>query len=84
MIRQTVDEIIDKARKAIIQHLGVQPDSVTREASFEELGADSLDMVELSMEFEEIFGIEISDDLAEQAITVGAAFDAIIKAVDAK
>lgn len=84
MIKQSANEITDKLRKAIIEHLGVQPESLTREATFEDLGADSLNMVELSMTFEEIFGIEISDDLAEQTTTVGAAFDAIIKAVDAK
>lgn len=84
MIKQSANEITEKARKAIIEHLGVKPESLTPETSFEDLGADSLDMVELSMMFEEIFGIEISDDLAEQTITVGAAFDAIIKALDAK
>ncbi len=60
-----------KVKEIIIEQLGVTPDEVTNEASFvEDLGADSLDTVELVMAFEEEFGIEISDEDAEKIKTV--------------
>jgi len=63
-----------KIKEIIINELGVEPDKVTPEASFvEDLGADSLDTVELVMAFEEEFGIEITDEDAEQLQTVGDA-----------
>jgi acyl carrier protein len=63
-----------KVREIIINELGVEPEKVTLEASFvEDLGADSLDTVELVMAFEEEFGIEIPDEDAEQLQTVGDA-----------
>ena len=63
-----------KVREIIINELGVEPEKVTPEASFvEDLGADSLDTVELVMAFEEEFGMEIPDEEAEQLQTVGDA-----------
>ncbi|MFQ6091922.1 MAG: acyl carrier protein [bacterium] len=64
----------DRVRDLIVDQLGVGPDEVTREASFiDDLGADSLDTVELIMAFEEEFGIEIPDEDAEKMSTVGDA-----------
>lgn len=63
----------DKVKDIIVEQLGVNPDQVTTEASFiEDLGADSLDTVELVMAFEEEFGAEIPDEDAEKLNTVGA------------
>lgn len=63
----------DKVRDIIVEQLGVNAEQVTREASFiEDLGADSLDTVELVMAFEEEFGAEIPDEDAEKLTTVGA------------
>jgi acyl carrier protein len=68
------DNTESKVREIIINELGVEPEKVTLEASFvEDLGADSLDTVELVMAFEEEFGIEIPDEDAEQLQTVGDA-----------
>ena len=62
-----------KVKDIIVEQLGVNPDQVTPEASFiEDLGADSLDTVELVMAFEEEFGAEIPDEDAEKLSTVGA------------
>jgi acyl carrier protein len=63
-----------RVKEIIINELGVEPEKVTTEASFvEDLGADSLDTVELVMAFEEEFGIEIPDEDAEQLQTEGDA-----------
>ena len=63
----------DKVRDIIVEQLGVNADQVKPEASFiEDLGADSLDTVELVMAFEEEFGAEIPDEDAEKLTTVGA------------
>ena len=68
----------DKVKDVIMDKLGVDDSKVKMEASFvDDLGADSLDTVELIMEFEEEFGIEIPDDDAEKMTTVGAAVDYI-------
>ncbi len=67
-------DIEARVRDIIVNELGVEPSKVTREASFvEDLGADSLDTVELVMAFEEEFGIEIPDEDAEKMETVGDA-----------
>jgi acyl carrier protein len=71
----TVDE---RVKKIIAEQLGVEEDEVTPEASFvEDLGADSLDTVELVMALEEEFEIEIPDEDAEKILTVGKALDYI-------
>ncbi|AIG27654.1 acyl carrier protein [Brevibacillus sp. 7WMA2] len=65
-------EILDRVKKIVIDRLGVDEDKVTLEASFkEDLGADSLDVVELVMELEDEFDLEISDEDAEKITTVG-------------
>ena len=73
----------DKVKEIIIDKLGVEEDSIKTEAHFvNDLGADSLDTVELIMEFEEEFGIEIPDEDAEDITTVGSAVDYIEKVKD--
>ena len=68
----------DKVKEIIVEQLDVQADQVTAEASFiEDLGADSLDTVELVMAFEEEFGIEIPDDDAEKITRVKEAVEYI-------
>jgi acyl carrier protein len=67
-------EIFTKVKKIIVDHLGVEEAKVVETASFiDDLGADSLDQVELVMAFEEEFGIEIPDEAAEHITTVGSA-----------
>ena len=66
----------DKVKDIIVEKLGVNAEQVTPEASFiEDLGADSLDQVELVMAFEEEFGAEIPDEDAEKLTTVGAVLE---------
>jgi acyl carrier protein len=66
----------DKVKEIIVEQLGVNPDQVKPEASFtEDLGADSLDTVELVMAFEEEFGAQIPDEDAEKLKTVGAVLE---------
>ncbi len=68
------NEIFEKVKEVIVDKLGVDADKVTPEARFrEDLEADSLDLVELIMEFEEKFGGEISDEDAQKITTVGEA-----------
>ncbi len=68
------NEIFDRVRKIIINHLGADESKVVNSANFvDDLGADSLDQVELVMAFEEEFGIEIPDDAAEKITTVDSA-----------
>jgi acyl carrier protein len=63
--------IADRVKKIVVDHLGVDEAKVTESASFiDDLGADSLDTVELVMAFEEEFGVEIPDDAAEKITTV--------------
>jgi acyl carrier protein len=71
--RATIEK---RVKEIIVENLGLDPDKVTNESSFvEDLGADSLDTVELVMAFEEEFGIEIPDDDAEKLTMVGKAID---------
>jgi acyl carrier protein len=73
-----MSETADRVKKIVVEHLGVEGDKVTEEASFiDDLGADSLDIVELVMAFEEEFGVEIPDDAAEKITTVRDAIEYI-------
>ena len=76
-----MSDIAERLKKIVVEHLGVDADKVTENASFiDDLGADSLDNVELVMAFEEEFGVEIPDDAAETILTVGDAVKYIDKA----
>ena len=69
-----MSDIADRVKKIVVEHLGVDEDKVAEGASFiGDLGADSLDTVELVMAFEEEFSVEIPDDAAEKIQTVGDA-----------
>ena len=71
-------EHYDKIKEIIIDKLGIEDGKITMDAKFiEDLGADSLDTVELIMQFEEEFGIEIPDEEAEGLLSVGQAVDYI-------
>lgn len=73
-----MSNIAETVKKIVVEHLGVDAAKVTDNASFiDDLGADSLDTVELVMTFEEEFGIEIPDDAAEKIVTVKDAIDYI-------
>ncbi len=70
----------NRVKKIVVEHLGVEEAKVTAEANFiDDLGADSLDTVELVMAFEEEFGVEIPDEAAEKIQTVQNAIDFIEK-----
>ncbi|MCE9522108.1 MAG: acyl carrier protein [Alphaproteobacteria bacterium] len=69
-----MSDVADRVKKIVIEHLNVEAEKVTENASFiDDLGADSLDTVELVMAFEEEFNVEIPDDAAESIVTVGDA-----------
>ena len=69
-----MSDVADRVKKIVLEHLGVEESQVTESASFiDDLGADSLDTVELVMAFEEEFNLEIPDEAAETITTVGAA-----------
>lgn len=73
-----MSDIAERVKKIVVEHLGVDESKVTEEASFvDDLGADSLDTVELVMAFEEEFGVEIPDDAAEKIATVKDAIEYI-------
>ena len=75
-----MSEIADRVKKIVVEHLGVEESKVTPEASFiDDLGADSLDTVELVMEFEDEFEISIPDEDAEKIQKVKDAYDYIEK-----
>ncbi len=77
--------VADQVKKIIVEQLGVDEDEVTPDASFvDDLGADSLDTVELVMAFEEEFSIEIPDEDAEKMRTVGEAIKYIEEKVSQK
>ena len=72
------EEVVSRIKKVITNHLGVKEDKVTENAKFiEDLGADSLDQVELVMAFEEEFKCEIPDEAAEKIITVKDAINLV-------
>jgi acyl carrier protein len=76
-----MSDIAMRVKKIVVEHLGVEEEKVTENASFiDDLGADSLDTVELVMAFEEEFGIEIPDDAAETIQTFGDAVKFISEA----
>ena len=76
-----MSDITDRVKKIVIEHLGVDEEKVKGSASFiDDLGADSLDTVELVMAFEEEFEIEIPDDAAEKIQTLQDAIDFIEEA----
>jgi acyl carrier protein len=76
-----MSDVAERVKKIVVEHLNVDAEKVTDNASFiEDLGADSLDTVELVMAFEEEFSIEIPDDAAESIVTVGDAIKFIDKA----
>ena len=71
-------DVADRVKKIVLEHLGVEESKVVESASFiDDLGADSLDTVELVMAFEEEFSCEISDDEAEKILTIKNAIDFI-------
>jgi len=73
-----MSDVAERVKKIVVEHLGVDAEKVNPEASFiDDLGADSLDTVELVMAFEEEFGVEIPDDAAEKITTVRDAIDYI-------
>ena len=73
-----MSDVSDRVKKIVLEHMGVEESQVTESASFiDDLGADSLDTVELVMAFEEEFGCEIPDDAAEKIMTVKDAIDFI-------
>ena len=76
-----MSEVAEKVKKIIAEHLGIDDmDKITEDAKFiDDLGADSLDTVELVMAFEEEFGLEIPDDEAENITTIKSAVDWIEK-----
>ncbi len=64
-------DVSDRVKKIVLEHLGVEEEKVAENASFiDDLGADSLDTVELVMAFEEEFNVEIPDDAAEKILTI--------------
>lgn len=79
-----MSDIAERVQKIVVEHLGVDEGKVNSDASFiDDLGADSLDTVELVMAFEEEFNIEIPDDAAEKIQTVGDAISFIQQSAEA-
>jgi len=75
-----MSDVAERVKKIVVEHLGVDEAKVADNANFiEDLGADSLDTVELVMAFEEEFGCEIPDDAAEKIVTVKDAIEYIKK-----
>ncbi len=79
-----MSDVAERVKKIVVDHLGVDAEKVVEGANFiDDLGADSLDTVELVMAFEEAFGVEIPDDAAETIVTVGDAIKFLEKATAA-
>jgi acyl carrier protein len=79
--KDDMSDVGERVKKIVVEHLGVEADKVVDSANFiDDLGADSLDTVELVMAFEEEFGVEIPDDQAETIVTVGDAIKYLEKA----
>ena len=79
--KDDMSDVAERVKKIVVEHLGVEADKVVDSANFiDDLGADSLDTVELVMAFEEEFGVEIPDDQAETIVTVGDAIQYLEKA----
>ena len=79
-----MSDVLERVKKIVVEHLDVEAEKVTENASFiDDLGADSLDIVELVMAFEEEFGVEIPDDQVENITTVGMATSYIEKNAEA-
>ena len=77
------EEIFDKVKEIIVEQLGVADTAVTLEASFiDDLGADSLDVLEIVMGIEEEFGIQVPTDEAQSIVTVGDAYEKIKKELE--
>jgi acyl carrier protein len=73
-----MSDVAERVKKIVVENLGVEAEKVVEAASFiDDLGADSLDTVELVMAFEEEFGVEIPDDAAEKILTVADAINFI-------
>jgi len=80
-----MSDVAERVKKIVVEHLGVDADKVVDNANFiDDLGADSLDTVELVMAFEEEFGVEIPDDQAETIVTVGDAVKFLEKTAASK
>lgn len=76
------EEIVKKVKAIIVDKLGVEPSEVTETANFtNDLGADSLDTVELLMEFEKVFGIKIPDEETSSIATVQDAIDKVVEKI---
>ena len=77
-----MNDVADRVKNIVVGHLGVEGDKVVDSANFmDDLGANSLDAVELTMAFEEEFGVEIPDDQAETLMTVGDAIKFLERAL---
>ena len=73
------EEVFDRVKEVLVEQLGIDESEITEEASFEEdLGADSLDLVEVVMDLEDQFGLKIPDEDARDLTTVGKAIDYVI------
>ena len=73
------EEVLEQIKSELSQKLGIEESEITEDASFEEdLGADSLDLVEVVMDLEDQFGLKIPDDDARELTTVGKAIDYVI------
>jgi acyl carrier protein len=77
-----MEPILHRVQSVLVDQLGVSPEEVTLETTFSDLGADSLDQIEIVMALEEEFGIDIEDEEAEFLLTVGQAVELLEKKVN--